>query len=59
MTQRRYSPDDNAARQAEREERTKALLQQLEAGVQAIQTGDDFRRYLRIAAKFHSYRALI
>src|SRR5918998_922153 len=57
MTQRRFSPDDKAARQAEREERTKALLQQLEAGVQAIQTGDDFKRYLQTAAKFHNYSA--
>ncbi len=57
MAQRKYSPDDNAARQAEREERTKALLQQLEAGVLAIQTGDDFKQYLKTAAKFHNYSA--
>ena len=57
MAQRSYRSDDRAARQAEREERTKALLQQLEAGVQAIQTGADFKRYLTTAAKFHSYSA--
>ncbi len=30
-------------------------MQQLEAGVQAIQTGTDFKRYLRTAATFHQY----
>src|SRR5918997_331320 len=44
-------------RLAQREERTKALLQQLEAGVLAIQTGADFKRYLTTAAKFHNYSA--
>src|ERR687885_1518484 len=31
------------------------LLQQLESGVQAIQTSEDFQRYLRTAAIFHAY----
>ena len=31
------------------------LMQQLEAGVQAIQTSEDFKRYLRTAARFHAY----
>ncbi len=43
------------AEATDREERTAALLRQLEAGVQAIQTGADFQRYLRVAARFHSY----
>lgn len=37
------------------QERTTVLLKQLEAGVAAIQTSDDFQRVLAIAAKFHSY----
>ena len=41
--------------QAEREQRTTELMAQLEAGVVAIQTGDDFKRYLAAAAKFHNY----
>jgi len=35
----------NEINQAEREHRTTELLAQLEAGVTAIQTGDDFKRY--------------
>jgi antirestriction protein ArdC len=33
----------------------RSLLQQLEAGVEAIQTSEDFKRYLRTAATFHAY----
>ncbi len=55
MARQAYSSEETARWQAEREERTKALLQQLEAGVQAIQTSDDFKHYLNTAAKFHSY----
>lgn len=43
------------AEATDREERTAALLRQLEQGVQAIQTGADFRRYLAVAARFHAY----
>ena len=45
----------NETNQAEREHRTTELLAQLEAGVTAIQTGDDFKRYLSVAATFHAY----
>ncbi len=45
----------NETNQAEREQRTTELMAQLEAGVTAIQTGDDFKRYLSVAAKFHAY----
>ncbi len=45
----------NETNQAEREQRTTELLAQLEAGVTAIQTSDDFKRYLSVAAKFHAY----
>ena len=31
------------------------VMQQLEAGVEAIQTSEDFKRYLRTAATFHQY----
>ena len=45
----------NEINQADREHRTTELLAQLEAGVVAIQTSDDFKRYLSVAAKFHAY----
>ena len=41
--------------QAQRDERVSSLLQQLEAGVEVIQTSEDFQRYLRTAATFHQY----
>ena len=45
----------NETNQADREQRTTELMAQLEAGVTAIQTSDDFKRYLSVAAKFHAY----
>ena len=54
---KQWTNADKAQWQAQTEERTAALLEQLEAGVQAIQTGDDFKHYLQTAAKFHSYSA--
>ena len=45
----------NETNQADREHRTTELLAQLEAGVVAIQTSDDFKRYLSVAARFHAY----
>src|ERR671933_2797667 len=41
--------------QAQRDERMSTLMQQLEAGVEAIQTSEDFKRYLRTAAIFPHY----
>ena len=41
--------------QVEHEKRTTELMAQLEAGVTAIQTGTDFKRYLSVAARFHAY----
>ena len=41
--------------EAEYQARTAALIKELEAGVAAIQTGEDFKRYLEVAAKFHTY----
>ena len=38
---KQWTTDDKAQWQAKTEERTAALLEQLEAGVQAIQTGDE------------------
>ena len=55
MTKRTRTQQDQAQWQAQRDERMSALLQQLEAGVAAIQTSDDFTRYLRTAATFHQY----
>jgi antirestriction protein ArdC len=52
---KQWNDDDKAQWQARREERTAELMQQLDAGVQAIQTGDDFKRYLHTAARFHKY----
>ena len=55
MTRRTRTQQDQAQWQQQRDERMSALLQQLEAGVQAIQTSEDFKRYLRTAATFHQY----
>ena len=55
MTRRTRTQQDQAQWQQQRDERMSALLQQLEAGVQAIQTSEDFQRYLRTAATFHQY----
>ncbi len=46
MARRTPTPDQTAHWQAQREQRTAELLCQLEAGVAAMQTGDDFTRYL-------------
>ena len=53
MTKRTRTQQDQW--QHQRDERMSTLLQQLEAGVQAIQTSEDFKRYLRTAAIFHAY----
>ena len=55
MTKRRRTQQDQAQWQAQRDERMSTLMQQLEAGVEAIQTSEDFQRYLRTAATFHHY----
>ena len=55
MTKRTRTQQEQTQWQAQRDERTSTLLQQLEAGVQAIQTSEDFQRYLRTAATFHQY----
>src|ERR687886_1169601 len=55
MTKRTRTQQDQEQWQAQRDERMSDLLQQFEAGVQAIQTGADFQRYLRTAAIFHAY----
>src|ERR671932_181119 len=56
MAQRTRTRQDQAQWQAQRDERMSTLLQQLEAGVEAIQTSEDFQRYLRTAAIFPHYR---
>ena len=48
MTKRTRTQQDQW--QAQRDERMSTLLQQLEAGVQAIQTSEDFTRYLLASA---------
>src|SRR5919199_5656401 len=55
MTKHTRTQQDQAQWQQQRDERMSTLLQQLEAGVQAIHTSDDFKRYLRSAATFHQY----
>ena len=55
MTKHTRTQQDQAQWQQQRDERMSTLLQQLEAGVQAIHTSDDFKRYLRTAATFHQY----
>ena len=53
MTKRTRTQQDQW--QQQRDERMSTLMQQLEAGVEAIQTSEDFQRYLRTAATFHQY----
>ncbi len=56
MTRQKHrTAEDQQRRQAEPEEWTAVLLQQLEAGVAAFSTGDDCKRYLATAARFHQY----
>ncbi len=56
MTRQKHRTTEDQQRwQAEQEARTTALMEQLEAGIQAIQSSDDFKAYLAAAAKFHSY----
>jgi antirestriction protein ArdC len=55
MTKRTRTQQDQDQWQAQRDERMSTLMQQLEAGVEAIQTSEDFKRYLRTAAIFHAY----
>ena len=55
MTRRTRTQQDQAQWQAQRDERMSSLMQQLEAGVEAIQTSEDFQRYLCTAARFHAY----
>ncbi len=55
MTKRTRTQQDQAQWQQQRDERMSDLLRQLEAGVEAIQTSEDFKRYLRTAATFHAY----
>ncbi len=54
MTKRTRTQQDQAQWQQQRDERMTTLMQ-LEAGVAAIQTSEDFKRYLRTAAIFHAY----
>ena len=56
MTKRTRTQQDQNQWQAQRDERMSDLMQQLETGVEAIQTSEDFQRYLRTAATFHQYR---
>ena len=46
---------DRAASRSAREEKTKALLQQLDEGARAIWSSDKFRNYLKMMCKFHHY----
>ncbi len=56
MTQRKHRTSEDQQRwQAEQAARTTALMEQLEAGIQAIQSSDDFKHYLAAVAHFHQY----
>jgi antirestriction protein ArdC len=52
---RTYTDAEKQQFRQERTERMNDLAQQLEAGIAAIQSSDEFKRYLRTAAKFHRY----
>src|SRR3978361_2280079 len=41
--------------QQEREARIATLIEQLEQGVASIQSSDDFKRWLKVASRFHAY----
>src|SRR4051794_10088513 len=41
--------------QQDRLDRIAALVKQLEEGVASIQNSDDFKRWLKVASRFHSY----
>lgn len=55
MSRRSATLAEQARWAAEREARTTALLDQLQAGVAMIQTSEQFRQCLRTAARFHAY----
>ena len=53
MTRQKHrTAEDQQRWQAEQAARTTALMEQLEAGIQAIQTSADFKRYLAAVAHF-------
>ena len=54
MATRMQQDQDKAQWQAEGEQRTADLCKQLEAGVQTIQTDDEFRRYLQVGTQCHT-----
>ena len=54
MAKRPTIDDQQAAWHVQREARTQMLLQQLEAGVQTIQTDDEFQRYLQVGTQCHT-----
>jgi hypothetical protein len=47
MTKRTRTQQEQIQWQAQRDDRMSILMQQLEAGVEAIQTSADFQRYLK------------
>lgn len=51
-TAKKYSPQE-AARQ--REQKVKEITDKLEAGLKALFEGDNYKRYLSVMSKFHSY----
>jgi predicted ATP-binding protein involved in virulence len=53
--QKQRTTEDQQRWQEQQAARTTALMEQLEAGIQAIQTSDDFKKYLAAAAHFHQY----
>ena len=55
MAKRTRTQQDQAQWQQQRDERMSDIMRQLEAGVAAIQTSEDFQRYLHTAATFHQY----
>ena len=51
----RGSSEKNQDWQQEREARIATLVQQLEHGVASIQSSDDFKQWLKVASRFHTY----
>ncbi|MBN9392194.1 MAG: hypothetical protein J0I20_29420 [Chloroflexi bacterium] len=51
----RSNENKNKDWQQERQARIEGLVQQLEQGVASIQSSDDFKRWLKVASRFHTY----
>src|SRR4051812_22390736 len=52
---RSHNSEKNQDWQQERQAKIERLAQQLQEGVASFQSSDDFKRWLRVASRFHTY----